>query len=239
MPGPGAHAVIARPVLRTAAGTGAALCLISAVAYAAVPILGKLGFDEGLSISSLLVGRFAIAAAVLWLLALWFDATPSRRGVVTGLLLGMVVYAAQNGFYFAALERISRDPRDAAGVHRPDLRGDRGRRARAGAAHQGPDRRDPPLAGGHRARADRRGRPRRDRRPRRGPRPGLRGRVRGLHAHLARGRRQRPAADAVGLDHHRRSDPVPRRGGREHRPAPPHDQRRVVDRASAWPWWAP
>ena len=100
-------AVIAQPVVRTAAGTGVVLCLLSAVAYAAVPILGKLGFEEGLSVSSLLVGRFGIAAAVLWLLAIWFDATPSRRGVVTGLMLGLVFYAGQNGFYFAALQRIS------------------------------------------------------------------------------------------------------------------------------------
>ena len=107
MPGPGAHAMIARPVLRSAAGTGAAFCLLSAVAYSSVPIFGKLGFERGLSVSSLLVGRFGIAAVVLWLLALRFDATPSRRGVVTGLLLGMLIYAAQNGFYFAALERIS------------------------------------------------------------------------------------------------------------------------------------
>lgn len=97
----------AHPVLRTAAGTGVALCLLSAAAYSAVPILGKLGFDEGLSVSSLLVGRFGIAAAVLWLLALRFDAAPNRRGVTTGLLLGLVFYAGQNGFYFAALQRIS------------------------------------------------------------------------------------------------------------------------------------
>src|SRR4249919_2588057 len=99
--------MIARPILRTAAGTGAALCLLAAAAYSAVPILGKLGFDQGLSVSSLLVGRFAIAAVVLWLLALWFDRAPSRRGVVTGLLLGLFFYAGQNGFYFAALQRIS------------------------------------------------------------------------------------------------------------------------------------
>ncbi len=97
----------ARAGLGTPAGIGVALCLVSAVTYAAVPILGKLGFEQGLSVSSLLVGRFAIAAVVLWMLALWFDAGPSRRGVVIGLVLGLVFYAGQNGFYFAALERIS------------------------------------------------------------------------------------------------------------------------------------
>lgn len=94
------------PVVRTTAGTGAALCLLSAVAYASTPILGKLAFDEGLSVSALLFGRFAIAAVVLWLLALVVDPAPSRRGVLTGVMLGVVFYAGQNAFYFAALERI-------------------------------------------------------------------------------------------------------------------------------------
>jgi drug/metabolite transporter (DMT)-like permease len=99
--------VTTHAALRSAAGTGAALCLISAAAYSSVPVLGKLGFDEGLSVPTLLVGRFCLAAAVLWLLALRFDARPSRRGLVTGIVLGLVFYAGQNGFFFAALQRIS------------------------------------------------------------------------------------------------------------------------------------
>jgi drug/metabolite transporter (DMT)-like permease len=59
-----------------------------------------------MSVPSLLVGRFAIAAAVLWLVALLVDRSPSRGGVLTGLALGLVFYAGQNGLYFAALLRI-------------------------------------------------------------------------------------------------------------------------------------
>lgn len=170
--------MIAHPVVRTAAGAGAALCLLSAAAYSAVPILGKLGFDEGLSVSTLLVGRFGIASVVLWLLALRFDAMP---GVVTGLLLGLVFYAGQNGFYFAAAADL-RHARDPAGLHRPRPGRDHRGLPRAGAALPRPGRGDPPLPGRHRARADRGQRPGRDRPDRHRARPRLRGRLLGLHA---------------------------------------------------------
>jgi drug/metabolite transporter (DMT)-like permease len=66
-----------------------------------------LAFDDGMSVASLLSGRFLLAAAVLWPLALWLDPRQERRGLLLGLLFGAVFYAGQNGLFFAALQRIS------------------------------------------------------------------------------------------------------------------------------------
>ncbi len=86
-------------------------CLASATAFGVMGVLGKLAYEEGASVGTLLATRFVLAAAILWLVLagarrvgdLW--ALP-RRDLVFAVGLGAVVYGAQAGCAFAALERL-------------------------------------------------------------------------------------------------------------------------------------
>ena len=73
-------------------------------------IFGKLAYDAGVGILTLLFVRFAIAAPVLWLGALRRPraafAGRRRRTLLAALALGAVGYAMQAGLYFAALARM-------------------------------------------------------------------------------------------------------------------------------------
>jgi drug/metabolite transporter (DMT)-like permease len=90
---------------------GALLCLASAASFGAMGIFGKLAYDEGASVGTLLAVRFVLAAALFWLLLAGaggvrgLRALP-RRDVAIGLALGAVGYSAQAGAYFAALDRL-------------------------------------------------------------------------------------------------------------------------------------
>ena len=46
--------------------TGPLLCLASATAFGAMGIFGKLAYDEGASVATLLATRFVLAAALFW-----------------------------------------------------------------------------------------------------------------------------------------------------------------------------
>ena len=82
-------------------------CLGSATAFGAMAVLGKLAYDDGATVGTLLALRFSIAAALFWVLAPWPELRAvSARDIGVGLGLGAGVYAAQAGGYFAALERI-------------------------------------------------------------------------------------------------------------------------------------
>jgi drug/metabolite transporter (DMT)-like permease len=87
---------------------GAVLCLLSAAAFGAMAVFGKLAFDEGVGVGALLLVRFALAAAMLAAVAGALGALRGlgRRTVVSGLLMGAVGYATQAGLYFLALERM-------------------------------------------------------------------------------------------------------------------------------------
>lgn len=91
--------------------TGALFCLASAAAFGAMGVFGKLAYDAGVNVGTLLAVRFAIAAALLWAATIAtgrlsdLRALP-RRDVVAALALGALGYSAQAGGYFAALERI-------------------------------------------------------------------------------------------------------------------------------------
>jgi drug/metabolite transporter (DMT)-like permease len=91
--------------------TGALLCLASAAAFGAMGVFGKLAYDEGATVGTLLATRFALAAALLWLFvacsggARDLRALP-RRDLSIAFALGAVAYGAQAGGYFAALERL-------------------------------------------------------------------------------------------------------------------------------------
>jgi drug/metabolite transporter (DMT)-like permease len=87
--------------------SGTFLCLASAAGFGAMAAFGKLAYDEGATVGTLLSVRFTLAAALFWVL------TPARevralgrRDIGIALGLGMCGYALQAGCYFAALERI-------------------------------------------------------------------------------------------------------------------------------------
>jgi len=92
---------------------GVLACLVSAAAFGSLAIFGKLAYDEGANITTLLVVRFALGAALFWVLAVALPASrralrarPGRDVLLTALALGGVGYAAQAGLFFAALERM-------------------------------------------------------------------------------------------------------------------------------------
>jgi drug/metabolite transporter (DMT)-like permease len=87
---------------------GAFLCLLSAAAFGCMAIFGKLAYDEGVDVGSLLLVRFALAAALLAVVAGSLGALRGlgRRALLTGLALGAIGYATQAGLYFLALERM-------------------------------------------------------------------------------------------------------------------------------------
>src|SRR5215217_5984621 len=92
--------------------TGTLLCIGSAAAFGAMAVLGKLAYDNGATVGTLLAVRFALAAAVFWALVFTGGGAAAelralvRRDVAIALGLGAVGYAAQACCFFAALERI-------------------------------------------------------------------------------------------------------------------------------------
>jgi drug/metabolite transporter (DMT)-like permease len=97
--------------IRTVTSSGTFLCLASATAFGAMAVLGKLAYDDGATVGTLLAIRFLLAAALFWALVLGSGAARELRAldgrdVAVGLVLGACCYAIQAGCYFAALERI-------------------------------------------------------------------------------------------------------------------------------------
>ena len=91
--------------------SGTLLCLASAAAFGAMAVLGKLAYDDGATVGTLLAIRFLLAAALFWALVFTGDAgrelrALGSRDLAVGLALGACGYAIQAGCYFAALERI-------------------------------------------------------------------------------------------------------------------------------------
>jgi drug/metabolite transporter (DMT)-like permease len=81
--------------------------LAASFAFGAMGVLGKLAYDEGATVGTLLSLRFALAAVLFWALVPRAQVRAlGRRDVVAGLAMGACVYALQAGLYFAALERI-------------------------------------------------------------------------------------------------------------------------------------
>ena len=90
---------------------GTFYCLASAAAFGAMAVLGKLAYDEGATVGTLLATRFVVAAALLWLFLAGARRVGelralSRRDVGIGLALGAVGYSVQAGAAFAALDRL-------------------------------------------------------------------------------------------------------------------------------------
>jgi drug/metabolite transporter (DMT)-like permease len=92
---------------RPGSALGVGLCLLSAIAFGLAAVFAKQCFAAGFSVSSMLAGRFGIAALVFWLIvAIRRPRLPGLRLLLTCLALGGVGYALQAAFYFSALTRI-------------------------------------------------------------------------------------------------------------------------------------
>ena len=103
-PAPAVNPAAGRP----ASPLGVGLCLLSAVAFGLAALFGKQCFAAGFSVSSMLAGRFGIAALVFWLIvAIRRPALPGPRLLLSCLALGGLGYAVQAACYFAALTRIN------------------------------------------------------------------------------------------------------------------------------------
>jgi len=90
---------------------GIAFCLLSAAGFGAMGIFGKLAYDEGATVGTLLSVRFAWAAVLFWVVValtgrLGALRLVGRRDLLLALGLGAFGYAAQAGAYFAALDRL-------------------------------------------------------------------------------------------------------------------------------------
>jgi drug/metabolite transporter (DMT)-like permease len=82
-------------------------CLASASAFGAMGVLGKLAYDDGATVGTLLSVRFLLAALLFWLLVSTRELRAlRRRDVAIALGMGAGIYALQAGMYFTALERI-------------------------------------------------------------------------------------------------------------------------------------
>jgi drug/metabolite transporter (DMT)-like permease len=91
--------------------SGTLLCLASAAAFGAMAVFGKLAYENGATVGTLLAVRFLLATVLFWGLLLAGGAAAEiralpARDVALALGLGAVGYAGQAGGYFAALERI-------------------------------------------------------------------------------------------------------------------------------------
>lgn len=85
---------------------GVGLCLVAGGSFALQPILVKLAFDGGASVASVGAIRFALAAAVLGLLARKAIAAVPVRALLPPFALGLTIYGLETGLFFASLERI-------------------------------------------------------------------------------------------------------------------------------------
>jgi drug/metabolite transporter (DMT)-like permease len=91
--------------------TGTLLCVGSAAGFGAMAVFGKLAYDNGVTVGTLLSVRFLLAAALFWVLVLAEGSARQirslgRRDITIALGLGAFGYAAQAGCFFAALDRI-------------------------------------------------------------------------------------------------------------------------------------
>jgi drug/metabolite transporter (DMT)-like permease len=85
---------------------GALLCAASAAAFGAMAVFGKLAFEAGVGVITLLAIRFSLSAAILAPLTARSWRRLPRRRLLQALALGAAGYAAQSALYFLALERV-------------------------------------------------------------------------------------------------------------------------------------
>jgi drug/metabolite transporter (DMT)-like permease len=92
--------------------SGALYCLASAAGFGAMGVFGKLAYDEGVTVGTLLSARFVLAAVLFWLILVCARGgirelrSLSRRDLLIAVALGAMGYGAQAGAFFAALDRL-------------------------------------------------------------------------------------------------------------------------------------
>jgi drug/metabolite transporter (DMT)-like permease len=98
----------ARPAGARGAAVGVLYVAVSAVCFGCMPMLGRLAYASGVDTATLLLLRFSIAAALMWIVfAARGAAVPRGKGL--GMLIGMgaIGYAGQAFSYFTALSLAS------------------------------------------------------------------------------------------------------------------------------------
>jgi drug/metabolite transporter (DMT)-like permease len=85
---------------------GLLLCAASAAAFGAMAVFGKLAFEAGVGVITVLAVRFTLSAALLAPFAARSWRELSRRRLLQAFALGAAGYAAQSALYFLALERV-------------------------------------------------------------------------------------------------------------------------------------
>ena len=214
---------------------GMLMCIASAACFGSMAIFGKLLYDEGATVGTLLALRFAIAAVLFWVIAaisggLGALRLLSRRDVRVAVALGALGYAAPGERLLRRAAPHRRVAAGAAALHVPGDRHGRLDRARSRTRRAAPDRC---------ARADlERARPRRRRGGDRGARPARRGsraccgvRLQRLHPDQRRSQRARPPAAPLRARLQRRGGHADDRRGGARRAAPrrPHAGRVGLD----------
>ena len=92
---------------RPAPSMGAVFCLISAAGFGVAAVFAKQSYAAGISVPTMLAVRFAVAAALFWVIVAWRrPAFPARRTLATCIGLGGIGYASQALLYFGALARV-------------------------------------------------------------------------------------------------------------------------------------
>src|SRR3954463_10533643 len=79
---------------------GTLMCLVSAASFGAMAVFGKLAFDAGITVITLLAVRFALSAAVLAPFTARRWRTIPRRRLLQALALGGVADSGPAGAYF-------------------------------------------------------------------------------------------------------------------------------------------
>ena len=93
-------------VPRTRELQAVALVLLSAAMFGSLAVLAQLAYGTGVSVLGLLLGRFTVAGAVLWLIVLMLRRPlPSRRGLLTAVALG-AGYSSMALSFAASLKHI-------------------------------------------------------------------------------------------------------------------------------------
>jgi drug/metabolite transporter (DMT)-like permease len=86
------------------AAAGSVYILLSAVCFGWLPIFARYAFQAGVDVPTLLVLRFGISAACMWILLAWKGVPlPRGRSLALLLVMGGVLYTGQAWCYFTAI----------------------------------------------------------------------------------------------------------------------------------------
>ena len=95
------------PASANRSAAGVALVIGSACCFGTLGVFGKVAYRLGLTTPQLLSYRFALAAVLLWLVAIVIrQGWPPRRSLFGLAIMGGVGYVGQSASYFSALHYI-------------------------------------------------------------------------------------------------------------------------------------